>query len=288
MSETETIDAPEQEPATQEPAAQPSEPTQPASWRDSLPEDIRDSPSLKDFKGPEDLAKSYLAVQPLIGADKIVKPGKDATPEQIDAYYKKLGRPDQPDGYKLPEQLPEGITPEGLDEGKVDHMRKVAHANGLTDQQFADLARGMLEYEAGFIKQSEQARSESAQQNVAKLHQEWGTAFDQNVELADNGASFAHPELVDVLKQAGINTHPVVMEAMRKIGKTMAQDSISGDGPRRGFADTPQEALAKLAAFDADPVKSQAYRKGDKALIEERFRLSQAAFPDNEDSGIVL
>ena len=66
---------------------------------DSLPEDLRAEPSLRNFTDPVSLAKSYVHAQRMIGADKIPLPGKSATDDEWRQVYKRLGAPDNPKGY---------------------------------------------------------------------------------------------------------------------------------------------------------------------------------------------
>ena len=61
-------------------------------------------------KGVADLAKSYANQAKLIGVDKIPKPTKDWNDANWAEFWKAGGRPETIEGYKLPEQLPDGIT----------------------------------------------------------------------------------------------------------------------------------------------------------------------------------
>ena len=56
-----------------------------------------------DFKTPADLAKSWVNAQKLIGKEKIPLPGEKATKEDWDVVFSRLGRPEKPEGYTLPE-----------------------------------------------------------------------------------------------------------------------------------------------------------------------------------------
>ena len=83
--------APESQP-TADPV-QTSAPSAPAiSFRDSLPEDLRNNPSLKNFNDVGGLAKSYVHAQRMIGADKIALPNQNSTDEDWANVYNKLGR----------------------------------------------------------------------------------------------------------------------------------------------------------------------------------------------------
>ena len=106
-------------------------------WKASLSDELRAEKSLENIKDVSSLAKSFIHAQKLVGADKIPVPNKHATKQDWDAVYKKLGRPETPDGYKF--NLPEDqkVNEEGL---KVfaDH----AHKLGLLPNQ----AEGMVKF----------------------------------------------------------------------------------------------------------------------------------------------
>ena len=61
------------------------------AWHDSLPEDVRDHPSLSTFTDTGALAKSYVHAQSMIGADKVAIPGKWADENDWNAGYDTLG-----------------------------------------------------------------------------------------------------------------------------------------------------------------------------------------------------
>ena len=92
-----------------------------------LPESFRDDPSLRDFKDVESLGRSYSQLRGMMGA-RIPLPNQESSPEEWQAFrekladvpgvamlpdpqdrqamgeiYAKLGRPENPDGYQLPE-----------------------------------------------------------------------------------------------------------------------------------------------------------------------------------------
>ena len=94
MSEETTQDTGSQDVATAVSAA-------PVGFLDSLPEDLRVEPSLRNFTDPASMAKSYVHAQRMIGADKIPLPGKTATDEDWANVWFNLGRPQAPSEYQL-------------------------------------------------------------------------------------------------------------------------------------------------------------------------------------------
>ena len=83
--------------------SQPSGETAPAeaSWRDSLPDDIKDNASLSKFSDVSTLAKSYINAEQMIGKDKFVVPSQSASEEEWAEVYAKLGRPEAADQYQI-------------------------------------------------------------------------------------------------------------------------------------------------------------------------------------------
>ena len=71
--------------AGQAPSAQPVQ----NDWRSDIPEDIRSHKSLETIQDVGSLAKSYVNAQSMIGADKVVKPGKFATSDDWNSFYDK-------------------------------------------------------------------------------------------------------------------------------------------------------------------------------------------------------
>jgi len=81
-----------------------------ASWRDKLPVEMRNDPTLGRYKTEADLARAFIERNELIGKKGIIPPGKDAKPEEIAAFHEALGVPKNSDGYELADWRP----PEGL------------------------------------------------------------------------------------------------------------------------------------------------------------------------------
>ena len=100
-----------------------------AGWRDAIPEEIRGHKSLEHIQDVGSLAKSYVNAQSMIGADKVAIPGKHATDDDWGEVYRRLGRPDEPEGYQLDNNPGEGIEP---NEQMLQWFMGAAHEAGLS------------------------------------------------------------------------------------------------------------------------------------------------------------
>ena len=109
----------------------PSEPveTTTVDWRNDLPDDLREDPSLKTIQDIPGLAKSYIHSQKMIGKDKIVLPNEHATKEDWDDVFNKLGRPASAEEYKI----------EGEASDLINNFKPVAHNLGLNNNQVQKL-----------------------------------------------------------------------------------------------------------------------------------------------------
>jgi len=199
-------------------------------WKASLSEEIRADKSLENIKDIEGLAKSYVHAQKLVGADKIPVPNKFATEKDWDAVYQRLGRPEDPSGYKY--DLPED---QNLDAEALNSFSDQAHKLGLLPGQ----ANGVVKFyndAMSKIQQDQESVAVAARENSTKeLKQEWGQAYDQKINQASNlaqtvGASaLFDTNLADGTK---LGDHPVMIKAFAELAAKMGEDSITqSSGP---------------------------------------------------------
>ena len=69
------------------------------NFQELIPEEYKEEKALQNFTNMKDFVKSYVNAQRLVGANKVAIPNKMATEEDWEEVYKKLGRPDKPEGY---------------------------------------------------------------------------------------------------------------------------------------------------------------------------------------------
>lgn len=222
----------------------------PADWRASLPEDIRGHQALASYKDINALAKSHIHAQSMIGADKLVLPGKDATAEQRAEFYTKLGRPPAADGYEF--KLPEGLSQDKLNMERLNGWRARFHEAGLTKAQGDSILSQFLSEEQGVAVAQAKSLEERLASDERVTKQKFGVKYDETinfVRLALN--EFATPELYSAIESAGLGNNPAFVEAFAKIGQQLA-----GDGQPRGFGasnttgggvSSPEQAQAALA-----------------------------------------
>ena len=253
-------------------------------WRTSIPEDLQNEPSLADIKDVASLAKGYVHAQHMIGSDKVVVPGRDASQEELDSFYNKLGRPESAEGYEAPtENMPE--IP--LDPNLQTKFFEEAHRVGLNKQQAAALIR----WQAEQVKDTMDMSSQEAEMALSKaqdtMRREFGKAYDEKMNMAQNAAKeFGGEELMELFDKTGLGNEPAVIKAFAKIGQAIANDEIIGGGGRQGFMMSPSEAKSQIAQLKRDPNFMASYSDNSHAShqesVKEMARLFELAYPSDE------
>ena len=253
-------------------------------WRSSIPEDLQNDPSLADIQDVAGLAKGYVHAQHMIGADKVALPGRDATQEELDNFYNKLGRPESSDGYETPtENMPEVPLNDELQKQFFDE----AHRIGLNKTQAAALIRWQAQQvESHQIAQQDNQEAE-LQHAEETMRKEFGKAYTEKMDMAINAAKeFGGEELLEVLNSTGLGNNPAIIRAFANIGKAVANDEIIGGGGRQGFMMSPSEAKAQIANMKRDPNFMASYTDNGhiahKESVQEMARLFELAYPSDE------
>lgn len=212
----------------------------------SLSEELRGMKALQNFKSAEDLAKSYMHANQLLGKRVIDLSAEDA------AHLAKLqGRPADMGEYKLPEGLPEG---------SADWYKGAALKAGLTQDQARIVADEFIMLERARTEEIVKEDSIRSEQWRGELKKEFGSAFDNQIEIAKRGVKeFAGEEVIDILNRTGLGDNPAIVKMFAKIGKELLEDSIVQADKASVFGITPGEAEKQIATLRGNPDFNAAY-----------------------------
>ena len=223
-------------------------------WRSAIPEEIREHKSLSHINDIGALAKSYVHAQQMIGADKVVLPGKSATEEEWADFYTKIGRPESPDGYQLEvNNLEEGIEP---DENVLEWFKQTAHEAGMTPQQAQHMLNAYNQLTSQTVGMTQQQAEARVAEVETELKREYGEAFDDKLSIA-NGvlAEFSNPDLAEIQLADGtlLGDNPEIIRLLANVGtyitERVGEDSL--EGVRTSGALTPDDAMQKVRELTA-------------------------------------
>jgi len=247
-------------------------------WRSSIPEEIRGHKSLDTIKDVGSLAKGYVNAQSMIGADKIALPGKHATDDDWNNVYTKLGRPEEPSGYELSNNLPEGQEP---NEKMLEWFKGTAHKAGLSPRQAQIVLQDYNEMNQSQSSVDTGQAEQMVMDTETELKKEYGQAFEDRMSTGNAVAKQFGAEGIDEIQLADGRTlgdHPDIIKMMVNIGQfmkeKMGEDTL--EGVKSNGAMAPSEAAAKLAEIRAPggPLWDARHPEHDW-YVQESLRLTE-------------
>lgn len=215
----------------------PNPDNQPKEWMNNLPEDMRSDKNLSKFDDITALAKSYGELSSKLG-NSVNLLGNEPTPEEINSFYSKLGRPESVDGYELAQhEVPEGLE---IGEDQIKAFKQVAFDIGLTPNQTNAVYKAIGDQRVNdynrHMKTLENAKVEVQQ----ALDKKWGDKAEANREIMNRAYKhFAGDQSLDeFLKVTGADSSIGLQEMFYNIGVAMSEDRfITGDhgGKKQAF-----------------------------------------------------
>lgn len=256
-----------------------------AEFLAALPEDIRADPTLASVPDVATLAKNYVNAQKLIGTRRLPEPQAGWTEKEWNDLYGKLGRPETPDKYSMPElKLEEGLS---FDTDRMKAAREFFHKSGLTDRQ----AKGILEYYGNVlndqVKGMRTRQEQSVAQTMADLKAEWGDKTDANIDLAKSVIKkFGDEPLLKHLETAELGNNPSFIKALAKIGQMMQEDSSRGSGRATLDVKDSTAAMREIEALKMDVDFQTALQSsnhmGHMAAVQKWNDLFKVAYPGKQ------
>jgi hypothetical protein len=206
-----------------------------------VPEDFQGLGAFKTFTDIKGAMKQLGNLERLRGkTGKGIMPlTAESTPTERELYYKAIGRPDTPAGYKI--EIPKDL--EGhYDPAVLEEAKGALHAAGLTQEQVAAVvALDAKRLKDGLAKREAQEKADHDAAEKA-LRVKWGAAYDARLHVAnrmieENVAAADKPMLLEA-----IGNNPAVADFLATIGKKFMEDTPPREGAAAAGAMTPAEA----------------------------------------------
>lgn len=234
--------------------------------------------------GPIKALEGYRNLEKFHGvpADQIIKLPKQDDAEGWGKVYQRLGRPEAADKYG-DVQVPEGVS---LNSDLVKKFDNIFFNQNLTKAQRDNVIASYATEEAAVIAERDRQDALRIANERAQLKNEWGSKYEERVELGRRAVRVGLPEgvdkdaiLLDMEKVAG----PLVFGKMfanfaDKMG--LAEDKmVDGDKSGGGFGYTKEQALADREALKAelgrDRQRLDMYNKNTGPDVEKMRKLNE-------------
>ena len=255
------------------------------NWRDSLPEDIRADESLNvltDFQGA---IKQLVTANKMIGKDKVVVPGPNASDEEKAEFHKALGKPQTLADYKftVPDDMKETYTEE-----RMTKARQLADALNATQEQFETYMKLDADAERQAILGAGEQHDLDVKNADDELRKRFGNAYDERMHVANR--------LIEEVCQSDEERKFRLLKALDNAdvaefvsdcgAKLVSHKALIADITRA----TPKEAEVKMAELRATPgyvlpdAEGKLLSNTDptkyKAITEEIATLVKDTYPD--------
>lgn len=236
-----------------------------------------DATLCEKFSSLSALSKSYKHLESMIGKKGFTPPDDNATPEQVDAFYSRMGRPEKPETYAFdkPQDWPEELP---WDNGRLDAFKSAAHKAGLSQKQFGTLVEWANTYERAQVSnwsvQNERAQGEAME--ILRADPEiGGSALSKNIALARSVAEqFGGAELVN---DPRFGDNPDAIRMLARIGMSMSEDTFAGNDIARPSGDA-RGRIDAILNDKSDPYWNARHPQHE-TRVQEVSRLFARAHP---------
>jgi hypothetical protein len=200
----------------------------------------------KRFTSLGALAKSYVSLErQLSNPNKVAMPGENSTPEEWDAFYAKLGRPEKPEAYDV--KAPDSLKDVVLNEESMTQFKGLAFKLGLNPKQVTELSKFYFDTTAKSLESVTAQQTQVKEQAVAALKKEWAGNYDTNLALAKKAAIAVGGE--ELLANPTLANDPMFIRAMANVGAKLSEQSLAGG---RNGSPAPQDPRAEAQRILAD------------------------------------
>lgn len=234
-----------------------------SDWRAFLTDDLKADPVVSGWaekaseKDIPSVLKSYAHLSKRLGSSVNI-PGKDAKPEEIEAFKGKLYEaglfskpPTDPKEYGIaaPAELPPGVK---WSEELAGKLGSVLHKHGIPKGAAPELLALHMEALAG----SAPTLNVNQEQAMAQLRAEHGDQFDQRADMVKrmSGSIFKTPEEVQFFEQSGLGDHPAFLSVLMRLAPLAMQDSSFVESIPSGNGElTPEQVRSEYAEIISNP-----------------------------------
>jgi len=264
--------------------------SQPLEFVETLNEDLRSQGNLKDFKDVNQLAKSYVELQRMVGNSVRIPPADASQEAKQDFYnkikslddviikggedfYQKIGRPESFDKYQLDDMASDDFKNKySVD---IEHFKKTAFDLGLTNEQ----ARIAASQHLKAIEQQEKSLEANRLNTEQELKKAWGHDYDNRINAAKQAVDIfktKYGDSVEHLINSDAGNNPALIRMLSDMAEIYKERSHAGTSSMQ-FNMTPELAAQKIADKRADSGFMKAYHDdmhpGHAKAVEDMSRL---------------
>jgi len=246
-------------------------------WLDNIAGgELKDNPTLNNFKSLEGMAKTLVNQQSMIKRDHIAKPTDSSPPEEWAAYYNAGGRPESVDGYDITAEAVDANYEYSMD-GEKD-LLAWAHENGLSNKQANALVARTRNQHIENRNAKDALYNVTQNEAEARLQDQWGSEFANNLKVAQNAMNLSG--IKDMIYSLKLENNPTAIQMLYEVGMSMKED-VMGSTDVSAQAASMKEELETLIGEKTQIVASADFHTAEgkarlKAIAQRESKLREA------------
>lgn len=229
------------------------------AWYETLPEELKDSPSIQKHKSVDSLAKAYIEASKKLGMKGVTPLPPDATREQREAYNAMR----RGDTIKAPEDY---SFEKGNEDAQLKMLKCALFKAGADDYMAKEVLSSLNAeqdaLEAELIANTERVYSKESE----RLRTEWGENYLINLKANDILLS-KYPEAELVLKATGADKCYGVQMMLSKLNALSQDGQIKLEAAREKSYDEQIKSISNSDAY------KQAWHPEHNKALQERAEL---------------
>lgn len=217
-------------------------------FKSFLPEEVRGSEFFNKHKSVGDIAKAAVNLEKMLGG-RIKIPDQNSSESERAEFYKKIGRPDDPNGYSFEfEGLPENYP---VNKEYWGEIAKMAHKHGIPKSAMEGVFKEIIQADAkqfeAYNQKMKTQDEEMKAESTRKLAEIWQTQPDSKQFTERNNI------VNDYLKRNGAEhligaNDPVLRNIIYDIAKQTMESRMIGFEQNPTYSVAEARALAAKAA----------------------------------------
>lgn len=230
------------------------------TWTDNLSPEMKTFVTEQGFKEPSDVLMGYQGLLKLRGvaADKLIRTPDSYTDTKeqesaLNAIYDRLGRPKTAQEYGIENK-------EQAEDTKF--MADTFHKAGLTKTQAENVAKAFLDKTKSAQTSANENQQLMARQSVEALKREWGSGFDNNLNVAKAGQKALGWDDKTVDAIAGIKGVGETIKMLNDVGRRVGESQFIA-GNKGDVTHTPDTAQVKIKQLMTDRSFTDRLMSGD-------------------------
>ena len=197
----------------------------------SIPKELRDNKAFLEHEDLSSFLKKSLADSDKLASFDLEKvlniPDDEASDEDREAFYQKLGKPETVEGYELDDPgFPDGLPRDAELEG---HIKAMAHKVNMPADMLKQFVGLYNDHVSGLFAAVKEADQKELKENTNALKTELKDGYDEFMIKGQRAAiKLGGEELITLFKDCGIEAHPTIVKAFGNLGGMISDDSALG------------------------------------------------------------